>query len=103
MQQLLDECRRHGYVTTLAGRRRGFPDMSSANSVQRAAAERQAINSVVQGSAADIMRKALLAIAAMLPPDTARPVTRRVLACVYERGVCVCARTRKPGADAAVM
>ena len=95
MQQQLDECRRHGYVTTLAGRRRGFPDMSSPNSAHRAAAERQAINSVVQGSGADIIRKALLAIAAMLPPDTARPVTRRVLACVYAGGGCVVrARTR---------
>jgi DNA polymerase-1 len=74
MQRVVDEARRLGYITTLAGRRRAFPDLTSPNATLRAAAHRQAINTMVQGSAADILRKALLAIAERIPPDSARPV-----------------------------
>jgi DNA polymerase-1 len=49
-----------GYVTTLMGRRREFPGLSRLKGPQRGRAEREAINSPVQGTAADIMKKAMI-------------------------------------------
>jgi len=53
--------RRQGFVTTLAGRRRLLPDIDSRNSQLASQARRQAINTVVQGGAADIIKMAMLA------------------------------------------
>jgi DNA polymerase-1 len=50
----------HGYVQTMAGRRRAVPDLTAANQMRRNAAERMAINMPLQGSAADIMKVAML-------------------------------------------
>ena len=62
----LDECvataRRQGYVTTMLGRRRTIPDINSRNQVARSAAERFAANTVIQGSAADLIKKAMINI-----------------------------------------
>ena len=55
--------KRQGYVTTLGGRRRLLPDILSANGQAFALARRQAINTVIQGSAADIIKLAMLAVA----------------------------------------
>ncbi len=49
-----------GYVETLLGRRRYIPDMTSPNSAVRGAAERMAINMPIQGTAADIMKIAMI-------------------------------------------
>lgn len=57
------DARRHGYVTTLGGRRRLLPDILSANGQAAALARRQAVNTVIQGSAADIIKLAMLAVA----------------------------------------
>lgn len=57
------DARQHGYVTTLGGRRRLLPDILSANGQAFALARRQAINTVIQGSAADIIKLAMLAVA----------------------------------------
>jgi DNA polymerase I len=51
-----------GFVTTLAGRRRLLPDIYSKNGQAFALARRQAINTVIQGSAADIIKLAMLAV-----------------------------------------
>lgn len=51
-----------GYVQTLMGRRRPLPEINSPRQVERAAAERTAINHPIQGTAADIMKIAMLAI-----------------------------------------
>lgn len=51
-----------GYVTTLAGRRRMLPDINSRNANLAQQARRMAINTVVQGSAADIIKKAMLEV-----------------------------------------
>ncbi|MCA9859198.1 MAG: DNA polymerase I [Thermomicrobiales bacterium] len=51
----------HGYVQTLLGRRRATPDLRSSNPAHRSAAERMAINMPVQGTAADIMKIAMIA------------------------------------------
>ncbi len=57
-----DEARELGYVTTMADRRRPLPDMRSASAQSRALAERQAVNTLIQGSAADIIKLAMLAV-----------------------------------------
>ncbi len=51
-----------GYVTTIAGRRRLLPDINSRNSNIAKQAGRMAVNTVVQGSAADVIKKAMLAV-----------------------------------------
>jgi DNA polymerase-1 len=52
-----------GYTETIFGRRRPFPDLNSLNRVLRDNAERAALNSPIQGSAADIMKIAMLGVA----------------------------------------
>ncbi|MBB3997732.1 DNA polymerase I [Aureimonas pseudogalii] len=53
-------CRRTGHVETLFGRRAHYPDIGSSNPQVRAAVERAAINAPIQGSAADIIRRAMV-------------------------------------------
>ena len=59
-RRVVDRARRDGFVTTISGRRRRLPDMLSASEELRSRAERQAINAVVQGSASDICKKAMI-------------------------------------------
>jgi DNA polymerase-1 len=54
--------REHGYVATVLGRRRYFPDLQTRNFALRAAAEREATNAPMQGSAADLMKLAMVRI-----------------------------------------
>ena len=54
--------REHGYVATVLGRRRYLKDINSRNAIVRGAAERNAINAPIQGSAADIIKLAMLTI-----------------------------------------
>jgi DNA polymerase-1 len=58
--------KRDGAVRTLLGRRRALPDLQSRNRTLRQAAERMAVNTVVQGTAADLIKRAMLAVSAML-------------------------------------
>jgi DNA polymerase-1 len=53
-------CRENGFVTTLFGRVCHYPDIKVSNPSQRAAVERQAINAPIQGTAADIIRRAMV-------------------------------------------
>ena len=66
----LDKCishaRRHGYVKTILGRRRTIREINSRNRTARSAAERFAVNTVVQGSAADMIKRAMINIAARI-------------------------------------
>ncbi|MFO7616184.1 MAG: DNA polymerase I [Bacteroidales bacterium] len=62
MDQSIRQARDHGYVTTLLGRRRYLPDIASENAIVRGNAERNAINSPIQGSAADIIKIAMVKI-----------------------------------------
>lgn len=62
-EQILQGAREKGYVQSMAGRRRWLPDIHSANGHNSAQAERQAINAVIQGTAADIMKLAMLSVA----------------------------------------
>ncbi len=62
MEKSKEIARKQGYVTTLFGRRRYLPDINSANSVVRGFAERNAINAPIQGTAADIIKVAMIRI-----------------------------------------
>ncbi len=62
IQELIEKAREKGYVETIMGRRRYLPDIHSRNAVVRGAAERIAINAPIQGSAADIIKKAMVQV-----------------------------------------
>lgn len=66
VKKFLDEAvgqgKEQGYVTTLYGRRRPIPELKSANFMQRSFGERVAMNSPIQGTAADIMKIAMIAV-----------------------------------------
>ena len=62
MEKSKEVARKQGYVTTLFGRRRYLPDINSQNSVVRGFAERNAINAPIQGTAADIIKVAMIHI-----------------------------------------
>ena len=62
MQQQVDFARDNGYAQTVSGRRRYLKDINSANAVVRSAAERNAVNAPIQGSAADIIKIAMINI-----------------------------------------
>jgi DNA polymerase I len=59
MDETRDFCRSHGYVTTLFGRKMHYPDIKASNASVRAFNERAAINARLQGTAADIIRRAM--------------------------------------------
>ncbi|MDT8414347.1 MAG: DNA polymerase I [Flavobacteriaceae bacterium] len=62
----IEFARKHGFVETIMGRRRYLPDINAANQVVRGAAERNAVNAPIQGSAADIIKIAMIRIHAAL-------------------------------------
>ena len=62
MEQSIVKARENGFVETIMGRRRYLPDITSANAVVRGFAERNAINAPIQGSAADIIKRAMVDI-----------------------------------------
>ncbi|MBV8530813.1 MAG: DNA polymerase I [Candidatus Eremiobacteraeota bacterium] len=70
IERTIDEGRRTGYVSTILGRRRYMPGLTSGNYMLRAAAEREATNAPLQGSAADLMKLAMVRIDSAL--ETAR-------------------------------
>jgi DNA polymerase-1 len=69
--------REQGYVTTVFGRKCHYPRITAANPSERAFNERAAINAPIQGSAADIIRRAMVRMEAAL--DTARLGARMLL------------------------
>jgi len=63
-----------GYVSTLDGRRLYLPDIKASNAMRRKAAERAAINAPMQGTAADIIKRAMIAVDEWLKPQTSGDV-----------------------------
>ena len=59
---MVEEAKRDGYVSTIFGRRRYLNDIASRNAVARGLAERNAVNAPIQGSAADIMKIAMIRV-----------------------------------------
>ncbi|WP_292972678.1 DNA polymerase I [Pantoea sp. UBA4549] len=62
MEKTRDQAASKGYVETLDGRRLWLPDIKSSNAIRRKAAERAAINAPMQGTAADIIKRAMIAV-----------------------------------------
>lgn len=81
LASVVEEARATGYTTTVLGRRRYFPDLTSESRPRREAAERMALNAPIQGSAADIMKVAMLAVRSALRSAGARS---RVLLQVHD-------------------
>ena len=69
LEGTLDTARETGVVTTMLGRRRRVPEITSRNGQLRSATERVAVNMPIQGSAADILKRAMIDVHAALPPD----------------------------------
>lgn len=66
LDRLVKEGKDYGYVTTLFGRRRPIPEMKSSNFMQRSFGERVAMNSPIQGTAADVMKIAMIRVDRLL-------------------------------------
>ncbi len=63
MDRVVEKARAEGYVSTIFGRRRYLGDIGSRNAVARGLAERNAVNAPIQGSAADVMKIAMIEVA----------------------------------------
>ncbi|MER6396757.1 DNA polymerase I [Kitasatospora sp. NPDC001603] len=81
LRRVVDEARATGYTETLLGRRRYLPDLNSDNRQRREMAERMALNAPIQGSAADIVKIAMLRVDEAL---TAAGLTSRMLLQVHD-------------------
>ncbi|MFF2369420.1 DNA polymerase I [Agromyces sp. NPDC058110] len=81
LRGVVEQARIDGYTETIFGRRRPFPDLTSPNRVHRENAERAALNSPIQGSAADIMKIAMTTVEAEL---AARGMASRMLLTVHD-------------------
>jgi DNA polymerase-1 len=81
LQDVVAQARKTGYTETMLGRRRYLPDLTSDNRQRREAAERMALNSPIQGSAADIIKLAMLRVDGALRESGA---TSRVLLQVHD-------------------
>ena len=66
LDKTLDQARKEGYVETFFGRRRPTPDVKSSNYIIRSAAERAAQNMPIQGTEADLMKRAMIQVDEML-------------------------------------
>ncbi|OIR74993.1 DNA polymerase I [Corynebacterium diphtheriae] len=81
LDQVVEQARKDGFTSTLFGRRRYLPELSSDNRVARENAERAALNAPIQGTAADIIKIAMLRVDARL---TAENCQSRVLLQVHD-------------------
>jgi DNA polymerase-1 len=95
LRAVVDEARQTGYTETIMGRRRYLPDLTSDNRQRREMAERMALNAPIQGSAADIIKQAMLGVDRAL---RAQGLTSRMLLQVHDELVLEVA----PGERAAV-
>ncbi len=69
MDDIIQDAKKQGFVTTILNRRRYLPDINSSNFNMRSFAERTAMNTPIQGSAADIIKKAMIDIDARLKEE----------------------------------
>ena len=81
LRDVVEKAREDGYTETIFGRRRPFADLKSPNRVLRENAERAALNAPIQGSAADIMKRAMLGVRSELDE---REMASRVLLQVHD-------------------
>ena len=72
LRSVVDQARKDGWTATLLGRRRYLPDLTSDNRQRREAAERMALNAPIQGSAADLIKVAMLRVQERLDAEDLR-------------------------------
>ncbi|MDO4440876.1 MAG: DNA polymerase I [Moraxella sp.] len=72
MENTKTQAKTQGYVTTILGRKLYAPDINSSNAMIRQASERASINAPLQGSAAEIIKLAMIAVDKVLPKDSAK-------------------------------
>jgi len=85
IDQTLAEARATGVVKTISGRRRLVPELTSKNGQVRMAAEREAVNLPIQGSAADVLKKAMIDVdAALRIYNAGRPSPSRMILTVHD-------------------
>ena len=72
LDKLVEDAKAYGYVKTMFGRRRPIPELSSSNFMQRSFGERVAMNSPIQGTAADIIKLAMIHVWARLRKEKLR-------------------------------
>jgi DNA polymerase-1 len=99
LRSVVEQARVDGYTETIFGRRRPFPDLTSPNRMLRENAERQALNAPIQGSAADIMKIAMNAVAADMARDA---MDSRLLLQVHDELVFEVAPGETPALEAIV-
>ena len=95
----LEEARRTGVVRTMAGRRRLVPNLTSRNFQMRAQAEREAVNMPIQGTAADILKQAMIDLHAELPR---RGLNARMILTVHDELLFECDRAEAEDTAAVV-
>ena len=93
MEGTMEFARQHGFVETVTGRRRYIRDIRSANNTIRGAAERNAINAPIQGTAADMIKLAMISIQREL---TSRKLKTRMLLQVHDELVFDLHQTEQP-------
>jgi DNA polymerase-1 len=72
MERTRAQAKEQGFVATLDGRRLYLPDIKSSNGARRAGAERAAINAPMQGTAADVIKRAMIAVDSWLEGEKPR-------------------------------
>ena len=87
IENIIQKTEQSGYVTTISGRRRYIPTINSRNKTEKSAAERIAVNTPIQGSAADIVKTAMLNLDRRL---TARRSKARLLLQVHDELILEC-------------
>ncbi|MCX6435597.1 MAG: DNA polymerase, partial [Actinobacteria bacterium] len=92
LSSVVEEARKVGYTETIMGRRRYLPDLSDDNRQRREIAERMALNAPIQGSAADIIKQAMLNVESAIQ---AQGLSSRLLLQVHDELICEVA----PGED----
>jgi DNA polymerase-1 len=99
LQSVVATARRTGYTETISGRRRYLPDLTSDNRQRREGAERMALNAPIQGSAADIIKIAMLGVERSLRDDG---LTSRMLLQVHDELVIEVAPGERDAVESAV-
>jgi len=99
IDQCIADAKRDGYVRTILGRRRPIPNIESRNRVARAQAERLAVNTVIQGSAADLIKLAMINLRRRIQ-EQGLPL--RMLLQVHDELVCEAPRAEVPKVAAVI-
>ena len=99
LETIVEKARRTGYTETILGRRRYLPDLNSSNRQRREMAERAALNAPIQGSAADIIKMAMLDVDSAL---AAKGLSSRMLLQIHDELILEVAQGERETVEALV-